>query len=113
MKQCPRGFYSLEGEGYCKKCPAGYQCPRVDQDKLECPVGTYSYEGATSCTMCPMGFRCLDKKGKYIVKCSLGQYVDSVTTRCTWCPAGSACPNPESGFDNKIACQPGTYAVAG
>jgi len=63
--------------------------------------------------MCPMGYRCLDKKGKYIVKCSLGQYVDSITTRCSWCPAGFACPNPESGYDNKVACQAGTYAIAG
>jgi hypothetical protein len=80
----------------------------------DCPVNTYAIEGSTSCKMCPLGYRCLDRKGKYFVKCKLGQYVSSANqNQCIDCPAGFACPNPESGADNMIQCEAGSYAIAG
>jgi hypothetical protein len=41
----------------CKTCPAGYACPRTDQDPVECTNGKYSLGGSSECDICLAGHR--------------------------------------------------------
>lgn len=68
MVRCDDGFYSMQGDGVCTKCPAGYRCHEKHMQPLKCEAGEYSYAGSMECTICPFGHYC--------------QYADSAPSLC-------------------------------
>ena len=55
---CGNGTYANKEKSIeCKICPAGYACPRSDEDPIECQTGTYSLGGSSQCHSCPGGHR--------------------------------------------------------
>lgn len=42
----------------CKRCPAGFFCPWLNQLPQLCPVGSYSSREASFCSPCALGYIC-------------------------------------------------------
>lgn len=124
---CPAGTWqNLEGQGACKKapagfyaeglantnyslCPKGYYCPEGTELRNDnpCPSGTYGTEtgakGSSNCTDCPAGFYC-ETPGmtNWTGLCAPGYY----------CISGAETRNPSDGISGNI-CPAGRYCPAG
>lgn len=122
---CTAGYYSLQGDLHCHKCPVGASC--TTSSYTLCSTGQYSPYGTTSCSVCPQGYFCPDifqdkqmcppgtyqdsTSQIYCKNCALGYYASSYgSTSCTQCPAGKYCPSPEM---PPVTCPFGTYSTAG
>ena len=52
---CPQGTFSEAGVSSCQPCPPGHFCYDPSLQPQECPIGYTSDDGATNCTICPIG----------------------------------------------------------
>eukprot|EP00826_Nyctotherus_ovalis_P041904 TRINITY_DN426_c0_g1_i4.p1 TRINITY_DN426_c0_g1~~TRINITY_DN426_c0_g1_i4.p1 ORF type:complete len:391 (+),score=0.86 TRINITY_DN426_c0_g1_i4:1433-2605(+) len=125
---CTEHYYSLEGWGVCRPCPAGMRCVDGSNGRIlepeKCAAGYYSIEGDKVCHICPEGTYCpaksssptpcapgtyQDQKGQESCKsCGTGEYsLSGAITACVKCPEGSYCPTKNS---IPIPCGLGTYS---
>lgn len=83
LSLCGKGWYSSEGQGFCRPCPSGQ----------------YSDEYASSsCKVCPPGY-VPDEFSTGCMQCSSGTYADIGDATCHPCPSGSV-----SGYGS-VSCE--------
>ena len=90
----PGTVNSLEGQGECTDCPAGYYMLYSHQDKCwECPIGYYSDDAEYTYSY---------GKGATLIR--------RPPTICTECPKGYSSPSETQGPGTCEPCPPGRYS---
>ena len=91
---CEGGTYQdEEGQGACKPCPPGNQCPAGSVAPTKCPPGFYA-----------------DSRQPWCKECAKGTYQNTEGQRaCKPCPAGSYCQATK--MVTPTACPAGKYGI--
>ncbi|CDW74865.1 cast multi-domain protein [Stylonychia lemnae] len=121
MTSCAAGYYSIEGDIVCNKCPQGKSrfkqqinslgssCQDPTVLPVSCTRSQYSISGSTQCLLCPAGYEC-PNAASIPVSCQQGYFSHEGDGYCSICPAGSSCAKMTV---SPVACQSGYYSIPG
>ena len=120
---CDSGYYSPEGETWCRPVPAGFSysgsgdpticaggtfSPSGKATCTACPDGTWSESGAEVCLPCPAGYKCDSQNS--ITLCLKGQYSLTNSLTCSPCALGFICyPGSDTPTPAAYSCPKGYY----
>ena len=109
-EECKEGYYLVEDNSTCIKCPDGQSSNTNSISCFLCPAGTFSNIDYEICMPCFKGFYNPEEGAAECLRCPLGQSSGYGASSCSNCTAGTYSNN-----ENFLCkdCPKGHFSVAG